>query len=192
MAARKFTTKGIAHAALLVPASGGPGAPTEHDIKAVQFLQFSFETTEEEVCGDDELLTVWISALKGKLQMKTSFLDPTILQLITGNVVTTTSPGVPAQVDKIYLGTENTYTMGPVMLKFEVTTMDENEVARTSSLYFFSSQLTSDPTPDGMDSKGISIFTWDFNLKPKATYEMGAAITPVNAIARLEVGPPAL
>lgn len=190
MASRKFTTKGIKHAALLVPASGGPGAPVEYDIKAVQLLQFSFETDQEEVWGDDELLTVWISALKGKLQMKTSYLDPDTLSLITGNAVTTTSPGVTAQVDKIYLGTEKTYTMSPVMLKFEMTTRDENEVARKSTVYFFSAQMQADPTPDGMDSKGIGVFTWDFNLKPTDTDELGAAITPSNAIARLEIGPP--
>jgi hypothetical protein len=188
VAAQKFTTKGIKHAALLVPASGG-GAPVEHDIKAIQFLQFSFDTTQDEVWGDDSLLTTWISALKGTLQMKTSYLDPAILGLITGDVVTTTDDGVLAQVDKIYLGAETVYTMSPVMLMFQITSRDENEVARLSTIYFFSAQMSNDPIPDGMDSKGISLFTWDFTLKPMATDETGASITPVNAIARLEIGP---
>ena len=188
MAARKFTTKGIKHAALLVPASGG-GAPTEMDIFGVQFLQFSFETTEQEVWGDDELLTVWISALKGKLQMKTTHLDPAILAAITGNAVSTTGSGTPAQVDKIYLGTEYLYSAVPAMLRFTITARDENEASRQNDIYFFSAQMSSDPKPDGMDSKGISTFTWDFALKPSDTDETGSAIIPVNAIARLEVGP---
>lgn len=189
MAARRFTTKGVNHAALLVPASGGPGLPTEYDIKGIQKADFGFATTNMEVWGDDTLETVWVTGLKGDLKLFATHLDPAILQLLTGNAVTTTSPGVTAQVDTIYLGTENLYTAEPVMLKIKMTARDENEVAREVTITFFSCLLDADFKPAGFDQKGVSLFEWDFSLKPASLDEGGVAITPVPAIAKLVTGP---
>lgn len=187
MPVQKFFTKGINDATLLVPVTGG-GPPTEYDILGVQSLDFSFSTDQLEVMGDDALLMVWVHSLKGDLKFKTAALDMDILSRIVGDTVTTTSTGVN-QVDSIYLGTDKIYSASECMLRFTVVAKDSNNVERRSKVFFFAAQINGPPKPDGLDTKSAGTYEWAFSLLQNDKDEKNATITPLPAMARLEVGP---
>jgi hypothetical protein len=185
-AAHKFTTKGVKDATLLVAASGG-GAPTEHDIYAIEKLDFEFKSDELEVWGDDTLLTTWVYGLKGTLKFETSYLDPDILTLVFGDAVDQTGSG-GTQEDTIMIGTESVYNCSPSIFRFTMDAKDDSDVPHSSKVTFFKATPSGYPKFDGMDTKGRSKYAWVFALAPSDSDEEGDAINP-KAMAKLVVGP---